>query len=116
MTLPMTPREAAEAEAIAQLYVVERLSCREIARRLGIHPVTVRLRLDRLGIARDRGRHRRTPRAVQDQIATLTAAGLTQREIAAKVGCCHVTVGAWQPRLAVWSTVTPERPEGRDGH
>jgi IS30 family transposase len=101
MNLPLTPREAREARRCAKLYVEERLSCREIGRRLTMHPATVRKHLDRAGIPREKGRHLRTDAALLAAIAALTDAGLTQREIGARVGRCHVTVGRWQPRLRV---------------
>lgn len=99
--LPMTDREAAEARRCARLYLEERLSCREIGRRLAMHPKTVRQRLERLGIPREKGGHRRTDAHLIAAISALTAAGLTQRKIGARLGICHVTVGAWQPRLRV---------------
>ena len=90
-----------ECARCAQLYVEERLSCPAIGRRVGLHPVTVRQRLDAAGVRRRKGRSRQTDPATIAAIAALTAQGLAQREIAARLGVSHVPVGRWQPRLRV---------------
>lgn len=94
LKIPDAPRQEA-----ARLYVIEGHPVREIARRLGVIPKTVRKWLAQEGLGCPKGRDRRTPEPVRREIAAMTRAGCTQREIGARLGVCHVTVGGHQPRL-----------------
>jgi DNA-binding transcriptional regulator LsrR (DeoR family) len=97
-----SPAQLEEAWECAWLHVTQHLSCPQIGRRLGMHPVTVRKRLDLAGVARPK-RRRHDPKLVE-MIAFLSAQGLTQRGIAARLGVSHFTVAQYQPRLRVEET------------
>lgn len=85
----------------ARLYVEERLTCAEIARRLGMHPVTVRLRLDACGVWREKGSSRRQDADLIRRIRQLTAQGVPQVHIARRLGCSRYVVRRWQSTVPV---------------
>lgn len=99
----------------ARLYVEEGLDCVTIGKRLGMHPVTVRLRLDARGIGRERGSCRRYT-CRKAEVERLTAAGLSQLAIAARLGINKRTVARWQFRLRVTGLSSDSRAvPGSDG-
>lgn len=82
-------RKDIDPAEVVRLYVDERLSSLEVARRLGIEPGTVRWHLQRRGVAM----RPPAPPADRARILRLYATGaMSQAEVAAEVGCALCTV------------------------
>jgi transposase len=99
-----------------QGYLAHGMSLEEIGRRVGLHPSTVAYWVAKHGLqAVHRDKHLARGVVDPDDLRQLVGEGLTQRELAARIGVGQTTIRYWLTRLGL-KTVAAERrhdPSGR---
>jgi transcriptional regulator with XRE-family HTH domain len=99
-----------------QGFLAHEMSLEEIARRVGRHPSTVSYWLRKYGLhAAHRDKHLARGIVAPEELRRFVEEGLTQRELAERMGVSQSTIRHWLTRLGL-TTLAAGRHYGRDGH
>jgi transposase len=98
-----------------QGFLAHGMSLEEIGRRVDLHPSTISYWLHKHGLrAAHRDKHRAKGVVVPEEMRRLVGEGLTQRELAERIGVSQTTVRHWLTRLGL-RTMATERHRSYTG-